>query len=376
MTVSAPCTLNPSNTNEIDTIISSFPRRWGRNKPDWSGVHKGIRARLDHLREGEIQSVYDMALLIMNQCSTVFFDRSKPVDERPEVLDIFSNALSHVVCSIPVRDFHNANSLKSGMKCISFETFWRQLNKLSSGDYQQADFEATARKYLNINPEGELLRETHDIIEELRMMAHIFTEQHHVVEQFTTHLQNLHEKESAKEATDKKMLDVMVEVKKLLEERFASQGASSMNGASGSNGTSATNRFFSHTDTTTENGASSTSHPATQDTAVQHEETSAQNGMVAIPTQTEAAIQNGSSAENGLPSPTGISAPPGAADAGSQTIISGAKISVPESTVQLAKDVGREILNRRSELQKLEESTSYVAQQVSTSPTIPKVRKC
>ncbi|KAM3064672.1 hypothetical protein ACMFMF_011848 [Clarireedia jacksonii] len=80
-----------------NTIITSFPRRWGRNKPDSSGVHKGIRARLDHLRIGEVQSVYDLALLIMNQCSTVFSDLTKPVDERPEVLDIFSNALSHVV---------------------------------------------------------------------------------------------------------------------------------------------------------------------------------------------------------------------------------------------------------------------------------------
>jgi hypothetical protein len=84
----------------IDTIISSFPRRWGRNKPDYSGVHKGIRSILDHLREGQIQSVYDLGLLIVNQCSTVFFDRTKPVDERPELLDIFSNALSDIVSYI------------------------------------------------------------------------------------------------------------------------------------------------------------------------------------------------------------------------------------------------------------------------------------
>jgi hypothetical protein len=86
-----------NDSDKPDTIITSFPRRWGRNKPDHSGVHKGIRARLDHLRIGQVQSVYDLALLIMNQCSTVFFDLTKPVDERPEVLDIFSNALSHVV---------------------------------------------------------------------------------------------------------------------------------------------------------------------------------------------------------------------------------------------------------------------------------------
>ncbi|KAH6712755.1 hypothetical protein BKA61DRAFT_484150 [Leptodontidium sp. MPI-SDFR-AT-0119] len=246
------------------TLDQSFPRRWGRNKPDWSGVHKGIRARLDHLREGEIQSVYDMALLIMNQCSTVFFDRTKPVDERPEILDIFSNALSHV----------------SGMKCISFESFWRQLHKLSSSDHQQADFEATARKYLNINPEGELLRETHDIIEELRMMSHIFNEQLHVVDQFTNHLKNLREKEEKKKTAEVKMLDVMVEVQKL--------------------------------------GAVA-NQPQTSDRATVAKET---------------------------------------ADSGSRTTI-----SIPESTIQLAQDVGHEISSRLAELQKLEHSTVYVSDQ-------------
>lgn len=84
--------------DDLGTIISFFPRRWGRNKPDSSGVHKGIRARLEHIRSGEIQSAYDLALLIMNQCSTVFFDRTKPIDVRPQVLDIFANAIAHIVC--------------------------------------------------------------------------------------------------------------------------------------------------------------------------------------------------------------------------------------------------------------------------------------
>lgn len=106
------------------------------------------------------------------------------------------------------------------MKCISFEAFWRQLQKLSSSDHQQADFEATARRYLNINPEGDLLRETHDIVEELRMMSHIFNEQLHVIDKFTNHLQNLKEQEEKKETTETKMLDVLVEVRKLLAERF------------------------------------------------------------------------------------------------------------------------------------------------------------
>jgi hypothetical protein len=43
-----------------DTIITSFPRRWGRNKPDPSGVHKSLRERLESTPEEEIQSIYDL----------------------------------------------------------------------------------------------------------------------------------------------------------------------------------------------------------------------------------------------------------------------------------------------------------------------------
>lgn len=85
----------------LGTIITSFPRRMGRNKPDSSGVHKCIRSRLENLQDGQIGSVYDLALLIMNECSTVFFDRTKPIDERPEVLDIFDGAIGYVVCELP-----------------------------------------------------------------------------------------------------------------------------------------------------------------------------------------------------------------------------------------------------------------------------------
>jgi len=351
------------NVNEVDTIISSFPRRWGRNKPDWSGVHKGIRARLDHLREGEIQSVYDMALLIMNQCSTVFFDRTKPVDERPEVLDIFSNALSHVVSSVispPYR--RTAESTQSGMKCISFESFWRQLEKLSAGDHQQADFEATARKYLNINPEGELLRETHDIIEELRMMGHIFTEQLHVIEQFTTHLKNLREKEEKKQTTEMKMLDVMFEVRKLLEERFK-QKDDSTDSASSRTEVQVQTEIRDQDDDTIKNEFAGHEHPAASPAFRERNSATTDTGTTAgsadINLHGKVLEDQQSTAADVIP------AAGGAADASCQTTDSVAKISIPESTVQFAQDVGREISGRRAELQKLEQNTVYVSDQVN-----------
>ncbi|KAF7897210.1 hypothetical protein EAF00_005438 [Botryotinia globosa] len=155
------------------TIITSFPRRLGRNKPDSSGVHKCIRDRLENIRPGQINSVYDLALLIINECSMVFFDRTKPTDKRPEVLDIFSNAIGYV----------------SEMKTNAFELFWRHLEKLSGQRLKTSP--ERARMYLNINPEGVLLREAHDIIEELKMMSRINLQQLQVTQVFSKALQTI-----------------------------------------------------------------------------------------------------------------------------------------------------------------------------------------
>lgn len=61
------------------------------------------------------------------------------------------------------------------MKTTAFKLFWRHLEQLS-GQRLKIDPEK-ARLYLNINPEGVLLREAHDIIEELKMMSRINMQQ-------------------------------------------------------------------------------------------------------------------------------------------------------------------------------------------------------
>ena len=80
----------------IDTILTAFPRRWGRNKPDPSAVHRAIRDHLSTVDSSQITSIYDLALIIIDECSKVFFDRTKP-DLRPEVVDMFSSAISSIV---------------------------------------------------------------------------------------------------------------------------------------------------------------------------------------------------------------------------------------------------------------------------------------
>lgn len=41
--------------------------------------------------------MYDLALVVVDECSKVFFDQTKALDQRPEVVDLFSSAISKIV---------------------------------------------------------------------------------------------------------------------------------------------------------------------------------------------------------------------------------------------------------------------------------------
>jgi hypothetical protein len=81
------------------TIITCFPKRYGSNKQenDRSSVHKSIRLRLQNARQNYIRSVFDLALIIIDECSNAFFDRTKTRDRQPQVMDAFSEAVGNVV---------------------------------------------------------------------------------------------------------------------------------------------------------------------------------------------------------------------------------------------------------------------------------------
>ena len=80
-------------------MITSFPRRWGKSKPDPSAIHKRLRMRLKYARHGEISSAYDLALVIVDECSRVFFDRTKANDAQPNLIELFADAIRTVVRS-------------------------------------------------------------------------------------------------------------------------------------------------------------------------------------------------------------------------------------------------------------------------------------
>jgi hypothetical protein len=55
--------------------------------------------RLNAARQDEIRSAYDLALIIIDECSRVFFDRTKTADRQPNLVDMFADAIGEVVSS-------------------------------------------------------------------------------------------------------------------------------------------------------------------------------------------------------------------------------------------------------------------------------------
>jgi hypothetical protein len=69
-------------------------------RSDPSDIHQSLCRRLASVTKGEVKSAYDLAIMILDQCTKVFFDRLRPSDERPEVMDIFGSSISYVVSYI------------------------------------------------------------------------------------------------------------------------------------------------------------------------------------------------------------------------------------------------------------------------------------
>ncbi|ROV96110.1 hypothetical protein VSDG_05016 [Cytospora chrysosperma] len=161
------------------TIITAFPRRYGMNKQDLSGVHKSIRTRLQNLHQGHIKTVFDLALIILDECSNTFFkNRTRTADRQPQVLDIFSQAIGKI----------------NNKQTISFQHLWDWTEKLSHLSLRggiNTDMSEFVAPLLNISTEGELQREIKDVIDELDIMINIYTQQRDVMKKFVRDVKNL-----------------------------------------------------------------------------------------------------------------------------------------------------------------------------------------
>lgn len=84
-----------------NTILTCFPQRYGMasGRADPSGVHQSIRNRMRDRRNisNEVTSAFDLAMIILDECSDAAFDGASTGDMRPRVLDIFGASIGDVV---------------------------------------------------------------------------------------------------------------------------------------------------------------------------------------------------------------------------------------------------------------------------------------
>ncbi|KAJ9148654.1 Ankyrin repeat protein [Pleurostoma richardsiae] len=161
-----------------NTILTFFPRRYGINKKDESGVHRSIRARVKHARKDQIRSVFDLALIILDECSNIFFDRTKTEDRQLQAMDIFAEAIGNV----------------SHRQTNAFEHLWHWTKKACTiyrSMRKNVDASQLHVPLLDIHPEGKLQKEINDIIDELDMMIHINKKQREVIRRFQKQVEHI-----------------------------------------------------------------------------------------------------------------------------------------------------------------------------------------
>ncbi|KAI0006431.1 hypothetical protein F4779DRAFT_23047 [Xylariaceae sp. FL0662B] len=156
------------------TLITSFPRRWGKIRPDTSDVHEAIRARLSHVDNDEINSAYDLAMIVMDECSRIFFHRTLSHDRRPKLGDVFAEAIRDITYK----------------QTAAFNQFLIYAH-LASGKYGLAQYQDAATQHilLNIQAEGSLLKEAKDIMDEMQIIIRVEEQQQMVLDMLTKQIE-------------------------------------------------------------------------------------------------------------------------------------------------------------------------------------------
>ncbi|RWA08278.1 hypothetical protein EKO27_g6831 [Xylaria grammica] len=81
---------------DAKTLITCFPKQYGGNGQDFSGIHESIRSRLENIGTGQIRTVFELALIVLDECTTTLFDCDDPLDERPQVISKLSSAIDQI----------------------------------------------------------------------------------------------------------------------------------------------------------------------------------------------------------------------------------------------------------------------------------------
>jgi hypothetical protein len=198
-----PSTAHSGLTAVADTIITSFPKRWGRHCPDPTSVQECILNRLKRGQSDKVRCVFDLAIIVMDQCSKVFFDHTLPPTLQPALTDIFAYAIGTIVRILPINPghLHFSNPEKSKRQTIALKLFWQYTDLRTH--YFQEDIPMTRwmkrnqQTLLDMRVEGSLLNEIQDIIDELFIITQIKLQQQNVARSFVKCIKHVLEPEPA-----------------------------------------------------------------------------------------------------------------------------------------------------------------------------------
>lgn len=161
------------------TVISSFPRRSTNAHGGDNSGQKSIRRRLD-AEEHTIRSSFDLALVILQQCSTSFSDPKKSQDRQHQLLDVFAEAVGAIV--------HEWQGL--------FERFRSSVSELSKPsrsykDVPEDQFERLTKEATFIHKELLLMDEIKDLELQLEVFLRVTMDQKEAITKFKKHAESI-----------------------------------------------------------------------------------------------------------------------------------------------------------------------------------------
>jgi hypothetical protein len=202
-----------------NTLITSFPRRYGFNKSDISGCHRRIRVRFKNARKNQIRTIWDMALIVLDECLNTFFynvepqvsagcrvkchsiqgvDRCRISNLKRWTCSLKQSALWYV-CSFSAAQWpclicfitcaHTSHS-QTNKQNILFQHLWDWTERAAKA-YRARATQISYLLLIDINPESELQREIKGIIDELDIMIHIITQQREVFKRFCKNVERI-----------------------------------------------------------------------------------------------------------------------------------------------------------------------------------------
>ncbi|KAF3769592.1 hypothetical protein M406DRAFT_348789 [Cryphonectria parasitica EP155] len=197
-----------------DTVITCFPQRWDQPKQDPLNVVDGIIEETNAKTRGQIQSVYDLAMVITNRCAGMF-DRHRIDEQQFQFLDMFESSIGNVT-NEESKLFNKFN------RASEKSTQW--LKKRHRHDSDGQDEDEFADDLLNIHSETKFLAEIKDIQDELNIIAVVLHVQVSVLKKLQLNIeQELRVEGSSRRTTDLILRDIkhrFQEQMRLIEERY------------------------------------------------------------------------------------------------------------------------------------------------------------